>query len=179
MHCCWRRLLWRGLEFHVCIINKSAHTTKVRKLIVYIYIYIYKLRSRVRLCFSDICTIFFIQKVGWSLDQKTKKDKTEITPKVVPGSLRICSSLSQFINQRVVSLQVEQPDSWTDRFSVHSGNPTHVVHAHVEGGEPMTGSARKRSNFYTSVYNSVYCNHEWVNSSVLVCLYIYIYIYIF
>ena len=33
MHCSWRRLLRRGLEFHVCNINKSAHTKKVWKLI--------------------------------------------------------------------------------------------------------------------------------------------------
>ena len=32
MHCSWRRLLRRGLEFHVCTINKSAHTKKVWKL---------------------------------------------------------------------------------------------------------------------------------------------------
>ena len=31
-HCSRRRLLWRGLEFHVCTINKSAHTKKVSKL---------------------------------------------------------------------------------------------------------------------------------------------------
>ena len=33
---CWNStsaLLWRGLEFHVCTINKSAHTKKVWKLI--------------------------------------------------------------------------------------------------------------------------------------------------
>ena len=44
MHCSRRRVLRRGLEFHVCTINKSAHTKKVWKLIVcpsYIYIYIY------------------------------------------------------------------------------------------------------------------------------------------
>ena len=28
VHCSWRRLLRRGLEFHVCTINKSAHTKK-------------------------------------------------------------------------------------------------------------------------------------------------------
>ena len=28
VHCSRRRLLWRGLEFHVCTINKSAHTKK-------------------------------------------------------------------------------------------------------------------------------------------------------
>ena len=28
MHCSRRSLLWRGLEFHVCTINKSAHTKK-------------------------------------------------------------------------------------------------------------------------------------------------------
>ena len=34
VHCSWRRLLWRGLEFHVCTINKSAHMKKVWKLII-------------------------------------------------------------------------------------------------------------------------------------------------
>ena len=33
VHCSQRRLLRRGLEFHVCIINKSAHMKKVWKLI--------------------------------------------------------------------------------------------------------------------------------------------------
>ena len=33
VHCSQRRLLRRRLEFHVCIINKSAHTKKVWKLI--------------------------------------------------------------------------------------------------------------------------------------------------
>ena len=28
LHCSWRRLLRWGLEFHVCTINKSAHTKK-------------------------------------------------------------------------------------------------------------------------------------------------------
>ena len=28
VHCSWRRLLRRGLEFHVCTINKSASTKK-------------------------------------------------------------------------------------------------------------------------------------------------------
>ena len=40
VHCSRRRLLRRGLEFHVCTINKSAHTKKVWKLIV---------------CTSEIC----------------------------------------------------------------------------------------------------------------------------
>ena len=33
VHCNRRRFLRRGLEFHVCTINKSAHTKKVWKLI--------------------------------------------------------------------------------------------------------------------------------------------------
>ena len=33
VHCSRRRLLRRGREFHVCTINKSAHTKKVWKLI--------------------------------------------------------------------------------------------------------------------------------------------------
>ena len=43
MHCSWRRLLRRGLEFHVCTINKSAHTKSLETywlILVYIYIYI-------------------------------------------------------------------------------------------------------------------------------------------
>ena len=34
VHCSRRRLLRKGLEFHVCTINKSAHTKNVWKLIV-------------------------------------------------------------------------------------------------------------------------------------------------
>ena len=34
VHCSRRRLLQRGLEFHVCTINKSTHTKKVWKLIL-------------------------------------------------------------------------------------------------------------------------------------------------
>ena len=34
VHCSWRRLLVRGLEFHECTINKSANTKKVWKIIV-------------------------------------------------------------------------------------------------------------------------------------------------
>ena len=46
VHCSRRRLLRRRLGFHVCTINKSAHTKKVLKLIqcsscIYIYIYIW------------------------------------------------------------------------------------------------------------------------------------------
>ena len=33
VHCSRRRFLRRGLEFHVCTVNKSAHTKKVWKLI--------------------------------------------------------------------------------------------------------------------------------------------------
>ena len=33
VHCSWRRLLQRGLKFHVCTINRSAHMKKVWKLI--------------------------------------------------------------------------------------------------------------------------------------------------
>ena len=50
VHCSRRRLLRRGVEFHMCTTNKSAPTKKVWKLIVcpsyfcvyeYIYIFIY------------------------------------------------------------------------------------------------------------------------------------------
>ena len=35
VHCSRRRLLRRGLKFHVCTIYKSAHTKKIRKPIVW------------------------------------------------------------------------------------------------------------------------------------------------
>ena len=45
VHCSWRRLLWRGLEFYEYTINKSPHTKKCLEIysiiLVYIYIYIY------------------------------------------------------------------------------------------------------------------------------------------
>ena len=42
MHCIRRKLLRSGLEFHVCTINKSAHTKKVWKMIVCpIYLSVY------------------------------------------------------------------------------------------------------------------------------------------
>ena len=45
VHCSRRRILRRGLEFHVCSINKSAHTKKSGNFFndprIYIYIYIY------------------------------------------------------------------------------------------------------------------------------------------
>ena len=48
VHCSGRRLLRKGLEFHVCTINKSAHTKKVRKLIqwsLYMYIQVLALNN--------------------------------------------------------------------------------------------------------------------------------------
>ena len=40
VHCSRKRLLGRGLKFHVCTINEGAHTKKVWKLIVYpAYVY--------------------------------------------------------------------------------------------------------------------------------------------
>ena len=41
VHCSRRRLLRRGLEFHVCTINKSAHTKKSGNLLWTPYISIY------------------------------------------------------------------------------------------------------------------------------------------
>ena len=40
MHCSRRRLLRRGLEFHVCTINKSGHTKESLETYLMIYIYI-------------------------------------------------------------------------------------------------------------------------------------------
>ena len=39
VHCSWRRLLRRGLKFHVCTINKSAHTKKFLETYLMILVY--------------------------------------------------------------------------------------------------------------------------------------------
>ena len=39
VHCSWRRLLGRGLEFHVCTINKSAHRKKSGNLLCSLYLF--------------------------------------------------------------------------------------------------------------------------------------------
>ena len=62
VHCSRRRLLWRGLEFRVCTINKSAHTKKSRNFeYIYIYIYIY-----IYMC---VCVWFFctILSLSWRI----------------------------------------------------------------------------------------------------------------
>ena len=52
-----RRILRRGVEFHVCTINKSAHTKKVWKLIVCSsYIYICYKHKYINVC-TCVCTI--------------------------------------------------------------------------------------------------------------------------
>ena len=95
VHCSQRRLLWRGLEFHVCTINKSAHTKKVWKLIVctsYIYIYIYV--EIIDCCKSDK------KKQNDYIDfysHRTNKIKTGIIIGFYLRALRICSP--QYLNE--------------------------------------------------------------------------------
>ena len=63
VHCSWRRLLQRGLEFHVCTINKSVHTKKVWKLIVCTS-YMYK---------KDLT----LNSLQWLICHKTKPNQTK------------------------------------------------------------------------------------------------------
>ena len=69
--CKGRRLLRRGLEFHVCTLNKSAHTKKIWKLIVctsYIYIYIYILSiSSINLGLEELVALVGVCVV-WNLE---------------------------------------------------------------------------------------------------------------
>ena len=71
MHCSRRRLLRRGLEFHVCAINKSAHMKKSRETyrmhLVYIYIYIYS-ESKYRIFRAQLEALF--SQVYWSRSNK-------------------------------------------------------------------------------------------------------------
>ena len=71
VHCSWRRLLRRGLEFHVCTINKSAHTKKSGNLFndprIYIYIYMRHRQS------------WKINKIIWSKWDRMLKNNYELT----------------------------------------------------------------------------------------------------
>ena len=59
MHCSRRRLLRRGLEFHVCTINKSGHTKKVWNLLmILVHLYLHFLCSVFLKCF---CTQLYIK----------------------------------------------------------------------------------------------------------------------
>ena len=71
VHCSWRRLLRRGLEFHVYTINKRSNTKKVWKLIVctsYIYTQIFLIElvifsySKVRKVLTDNTKIIYNKK---------------------------------------------------------------------------------------------------------------------
>ena len=65
VHCSRRRLLRRGLEFHVCTINKSAHTKKVWKRIVCtLYMNIHTYIHRFVSLFNDISNFvgYFLQR---------------------------------------------------------------------------------------------------------------------
>ena len=48
LECIWRRFLRRGLQFHVCTINKSVDTKKVWKLIVCTSYILFSLPLRIR-----------------------------------------------------------------------------------------------------------------------------------
>ena len=74
VHCSQRRLLWRGLEFHVCTINKSVHTKK--SLETYIMILIYQTATPNTL--HDISEIsqLKIKIIDWKILQYTSDLKS-------------------------------------------------------------------------------------------------------
>ena len=61
MHCSWRRFIRRGLEFHVCTINRSAHTSRNLfndpRIYIYIYIHAY-IYMCVCVCFGRKRTVY-------------------------------------------------------------------------------------------------------------------------
>ena len=50
MHCSRRRVLRRGLEFHACTINKSAHTKKICELIWWSLYFVQKSNFLCKIC---------------------------------------------------------------------------------------------------------------------------------
>ena len=68
MHCSRRRLLRRGLEFHVCTINKSVHTIKVWKLISWSSYFMsrgYRIVFSVRVYLPFLCCCFWCLTQTW------------------------------------------------------------------------------------------------------------------
>ena len=69
VHCSRRRLLLRGLEFHVCTINKSAHTKNVWKPIEGTsYIYIYTLLNGLNYCYetsNNLTSVICLPTFKW------------------------------------------------------------------------------------------------------------------
>ena len=61
-----RRLLWRGLEFHVCTIDKSAHTKKIWKLIVYSLI--------IRICMVTWCQEYLLRLMALRNDKEAQRN---------------------------------------------------------------------------------------------------------
>ena len=68
VYCSLRRLLRRGLEFHVCTINKSAHTKKNLEtyLMILVYIYIYIVLNIGRGCPRGVYIYtYIVLNIGW------------------------------------------------------------------------------------------------------------------
>ena len=84
VYCSRRRLLRRGLEFHVCTINKSAHTKNcLETYSAIIYIYIWKQQPKLnRINFQTSANVFkclwllrqFIEPISKSSKVHTKID---------------------------------------------------------------------------------------------------------
>ena len=82
MHCSRRRLIRRGLEFHVCTINKSAHTEK--SLETYLMMFVCtKVTNRSELSW----VFFFIFTNVQHLQFTTSNIDKRVTPKVIPPIL--------------------------------------------------------------------------------------------
>ena len=76
MHWSRGRLLRRGREFHVCTVNKSAHTKKVWKLIVctsYIYIYIFCVVISKYFLHTVISNVNILKKLVFDSDMGTEQ----------------------------------------------------------------------------------------------------------
>ena len=68
VHCSRRRLLRRGLDFHECTINKSAHTKKRLETYLIILVFSYQLIQCVICgwCFSAFTSFRFVSDNWWS-----------------------------------------------------------------------------------------------------------------
>ena len=64
VHCSRRTLLRRGLEFHVCTINKSTHMKNSGNIVndprIYIYIYIYVIIYSCPYLYLSLCIYIYI-----------------------------------------------------------------------------------------------------------------------
>ena len=91
MHCSLRRLLWRGLEFYVCTINKSSNTKNLETylmILVYIWSSVSSTETHIDTWLAKAWPAYNSQSVLWKSDLTDKMKRSYF-----PGSCRVDAAI--------------------------------------------------------------------------------------